>query len=246
MNEDIKNTNIKMLELLDNFKQENRFSIWCYRRISTDKQDLERQKHILENLGYIDKTNCNYIDEVYTGTDTKRPVLDKLIEVLNPGDTLICESLSRLSRGGIVKTLELITYLIQVKKVNVIIIKENFHLKAGEKPDANTNLLLGIFSVLGQFERDLISERTKEALQARKNNGVKLGRQKNIKYNNKNNFIYVLDLQINQNHSVNESLKLSRFPRKSFYNKLNYYYNKYENITKEKILNDLKEGIIKW
>ena len=82
---------------------------------------------------------------------------------IKEGDTIIVESLSRLSRGGVIRTLDLITRLIQERKINVHVFKENFYLNAGEKPDANTNLLLGIFSVLGQFERDLLSERIKEA-----------------------------------------------------------------------------------
>ena len=95
---------------------------------------------------------------------------------INEGDTLIVESLTRLSRSGVIRTLDLITELVQNKKINVYVLKENFYLNAGEKPDANTNLLLGIFSVLAQFERDLISERTKAGLKARTEKGVKLGR----------------------------------------------------------------------
>ena len=139
---------------------------YCYIRISTDKQENDRQVQIFKDKGYINGVNCEYIEETFTGTKTKRPEFDKLIKKMEKGDTLVCESLSRLSRGGVIKTLDLITEFIQKKQINVIILKENFNLLAGEKPDANTNLLLGIFSVLGQFERDLISERTKEGLKA--------------------------------------------------------------------------------
>ena len=135
---------------------------YCYIRISTDKQEYDRQIQIFKDKGYINSVNSEYIEETFTGTKTKRPEFDKLIKKMKKGDTLVCESLSRLSRGGVIKTLDLITEFIQKKQINVIILKENFYLQAGEKPDANTNLLLGIFSVLGQFERDLRSERTKE------------------------------------------------------------------------------------
>ncbi len=149
---------------------------YCYIRVSTNKQEYERQLKILQDNGYIDGINCKYIEETFTGKTTKRPIYDELVNKLEKNDTLIVESLTRLSRAGIVKTLEEVSHLVQDKKINVTIIKENFNLKAGEKPDANTNMLLGIFSVLGQFERDLISERTKEALQAKKINGTKSGR----------------------------------------------------------------------
>ena len=157
---------------------------YCYIRISTDKQEYNRQVQIFKDKGYINDVNCEYIEETFTGTKTKRPEFDKLIKKMEKGDTLICESLSRLSRGGVIKTLDLITEFIQKKQINVIILKENFNLLAGEKPDANTNLLLGIFSVLGQFERDLISERTKEGLKAVKTKGTRLGKPKG-QYNTK-------------------------------------------------------------
>ena len=161
---------------------------YCYIRISTDKQEYDRQTQIFKDKGYINGVNCEYIEETFTGTKTKRPKFDELIKRMEKGDNLICESLSRLSRGGVIKTLDLITDFIQKKQINVTILKEGFYLQAGEKPDANTNLLLGIFSVLGQFERDLISERTKEGLKAVRSKGVKLGREKG-KYNTKENFI---------------------------------------------------------
>ena len=140
--------------------------IYCYIRVSTTKQEYDRQVKILKDNGYIDGVNCQYIEETFTGKTTKRPIYEELTQKLEKDDTLIVESLPRLSRAGIVKTLEEISELVQKKKVNVVILKENFNLKAGEKPDANTNMLLGIFSVLAQFERDLISERTKETMAA--------------------------------------------------------------------------------
>lgn len=163
---------------------------YCYIRVSTTKQEYDRQVKILKDNGYIDGVNCQYIEETFTGKTTKRPIYEELTQKLEKDDTLIVESLTRLSRAGIVKTLEEISELVQKKKVNVIILKENFNLKAGEKPDANTNMLLGIFSVLAQFERDLISERTKETMAAIKEKGTKsglpIGRPTKESSNNKN------------------------------------------------------------
>lgn len=192
---------------------------YCYIRISTDKQEYNRQVQIFKDKGYINGVNCEYIEETFTGTKTKRPEFDKLIKKMEKGDTLVCESLSRLSRGGVIKTLDLITEFIQKKQINVIILKENFNLLAGEKPDANTNLLLGIFSVLGQFERDLISERTKEGLKAVKTKGTRLGKPKG-KYNTKENFINTLEKIINENIGQAKACLWTRYPSKSFQNDL--------------------------
>lgn len=218
---------------------------YCYIRISTDKQEYDRQIQIFKDKGYINGINCEYVEETYTGTKTKRPKFDELIGKMEKGDTLICESLSRLSRGGIVKTLDLITELIQKKQINVTILKENFYLKAGEKPDANTNLLLGIFSVLGQFERDLISERTKEGLKAVKQKGTKLGKPRNI-YSTKENFIKTLEYMINNNVGQSKATLLCKYPKMTFQKDIKKCYNKYNTNDYKEILKNIKEDETEW
>lgn len=218
---------------------------YCYIRVSCDKQEYSRQVQIFKDKGYINGVNCEYIEETFTGTKTKRPEFDKLIKKMEKGDTLVCESLSRLSRGGVIKTLDLITEFIQKKQINVIILKENFNLLAGEKPDANTNLLLGIFSVLGQFERDLISERTKEGLKAVKTKGTKLGKPKG-QYNTKENFINTLEKMINENIGQAKACLWTRYPSKSFQNDIKKCYVKYNTKDYKEILKRIKGDTTKW
>lgn len=218
---------------------------YCYIRISTDKQEYDRQIQIFKDKGYINGVNCEYIEETFTGTKTKRPIFDELINKMEKGDTLICESLSRLSRGGVIKTLDLITEFIQKKQINVIILKENFNLLAGEKPDANTNLLLGIFSVLGQFERDLISERTKEGLKAVKKKGTKLGKPRS-QWSSKENFIKTLEYMVNNKVGQNKATIMCRYPKDTFQNDIKRCYNKYNTKNYQEILNKLKEDNTNW
>ena len=218
---------------------------YCYIRISTDKQEYNRQVQIFKDKGYINGVNCEYIEETFTGTKTKRPEFDKLIKKMEKGDTLVCESLSRLSRGGVIKTLDLITEFIQKKQINVIILKENFNLLAGEKPDANTNLLLGIFSVLGQFERDLISERTKEGLKAVKTKGTRLGKPKG-QYNTKENFINTLEKMLDKNIGQSKACLYTRFPKKSFQKCIKKFYSKYNTKDYQEILSNIRKDTTKW
>ena len=104
--------------------------IYCYIRISTDKQEYSRQIQILKEKNFINGVNCEYVEETFTGTKTKRPKFDELINKMEKGDTLICESLSRLSRGGVIKTLDLITDFIQKKQINVTILNGHiFYVK---------------------------------------------------------------------------------------------------------------------
>ena len=217
---------------------------YCYIRVSTTKQEYDRQLKVLSDNGYINGANCEYIEETFTGKTIKRPVLDKLIDKMQPGDTLIVESLTRLSRAGIVKTLEEISDLVQKKKKKVTIIKENFNLKAGEKPDANTNMLLGIFSVLGQFERDLISERTKEALRAKKVNGTKSGKpigRPTTKNSNNNNLINTLKFMI-EGQSYREASIKTKFPLSTLQYRLKQLKEKYNTDNLNIIIEQLEKG----
>lgn len=214
--------------------------IYCYIRVSTDKQEYDRQINIFKEKGYIDGVNCQMLVETFTGKSNKRPILTNLIEkVIVPGDTLIVESLSRLSRAGVIKTLDLITYLIQDKKINVTIFKEGFNLQAATTPDSTTNLLLGIFSVLGQFERDIISERTKEGLRARANAGVKLGR-KSDPNSCEEYYIKVLELLITEKEGQIKATRKLRVPTSNFKVWIKTQYQKYETKDYEELLKLIK------
>lgn len=106
---------------------------YCYIRISTDKQEYDRQIQILKDKGYINGINCEYVEETFTGTKTKRPIFDELINKMEKCDTLVCESLSRLSRGGVIKTLDLITEFIQKKTNKCNYIKRKFLFESRRK-----------------------------------------------------------------------------------------------------------------
>lgn len=213
---------------------------YCYIRVSRDTQEFDRQIQIFKDRGYINGENCTYIEEKFTGTKINRPVFNELMNTMVEGDTLIVESLSRLSRGGVIKTLDLITELVQVRKINIVIFKEGFDLRAGEQPNSTTSLLLGIFSVLGQFERDLISERTKEGLNAVRNSGVKLGKPFSDR-SNKENFIKVLEYMTQNKCGIKYSCRLLDVPLVSFERKLKECYNKYNTHDYKEILSKLKE-----
>ena len=218
---------------------------YCYIRVSCDKQEYDRQIQILKDKGFIDGINCEFVEETFTGTKTKRPKFDEMIKKMEKGDTLVCESLSRLSRSGVIKTLDLITDFIQKKQINVTILKEGFYLQAGEKPDANTNLLLGIFSVLGQFERDLTSERTREGLKAVKKKGTKLGKPRSG-FSTKENFIKTLEYIVNNNVGQSKATLICRYPKDTFQKDIKKCYEKYNTKDYKTILENIKEDKTEW
>ena len=139
-----------------------------YLRVSTDIQSNERQEYLLKEKGYV-FDNCIVYEEKISGKTKNRPMLIKMLSELVKGDVVIISDLSRLARS--VKDLWFITDEITLKGATLISLKENIDL-------ATTSGRL-IFTMLGaiyEFERSNLSDRTKEALRVKKNNGVILGR----------------------------------------------------------------------
>ena len=127
-----------------------------YLRVSTKKQEQLRQTYLLDNLGIkFDKT---YEDKI-TGKTKDRPELKRMLQELNAGDVLYCESISRLGRS-LKDLIEIVEQLVS-KNVRVIIVKE------GIDTDTTTyKLLLGIFGSIAEMEREQIQERTLQSIEA--------------------------------------------------------------------------------
>lgn len=146
--------------------------IYGYLRVSTvNKQEFTRQEFVLKDY-HIDQ----YFEEKISGTKkaNSRPEFEKMVNVLKEGDTIYFESMSRMARS-MQDLIETTNFLANKKKVKVIFIKENI-IVGGSGMDAMTSLIFNIMGAFAQFERDLISDRTKQSLQAKKLEGKILGR----------------------------------------------------------------------
>lgn len=223
--------------------------IYCYIRVSTDKQDYQRQENILKEKGYINGQNCLYITETYTGKTANRPFLQDLINnKIKKGDTLVSCELSRISRS--VKDFNnLIDEILNKKKVNIVILKENFNLLANGNMDAMTKLILNITSAFAEFERDIIADRTREALKSKMINGTKSGRpigKPKSEYNNKENFIKTLDLIVNDNIGQNKATIRTKYPKQAFQFKIKECYTKYNTKDYKTILERLRGDSNTW
>jgi DNA invertase Pin-like site-specific DNA recombinase len=147
----------------------------AYLRASTNKQDIKNQK--LEILEYARKKELK-VDEfieitISSKKTTKQRRVDEVMEKLIGYDTLIVTELSRLGRST-PEVITLINELLQ-KRVRVIICKQNLDMN---QQDMNSKIIITLFSLFSELERDLISLRTKEALAAKKAQGIKLGKPK--------------------------------------------------------------------
>lgn len=144
---------------------------YAYLRVSTvDKQEFTRQEFAIKDYK-IDQV----FEEKISGTKkaSTRPEFEKLLEAIKEGDTIYFESMSRMARS-MQDLIETTNYLANKRKVKVVFIKENITV-GGNGLDAMSQLVFNIMGAFAQFERDLISDRTKQSLQAKKAQGIRLG-----------------------------------------------------------------------
>lgn len=150
----------------------------AYIRASTNKQDTDHQR--LEILEFARKNQLR-VDEyieitVSSRRDPRQRRIEELLQKLQPQDTLIVTELSRLGRST-GEVIMLVNKLVE-QGVRIHVIKQKFELY--EKNDMTGKIMVTLFSLFAELERDLISLRTKEALAAKKLQGVVLGKPKGV------------------------------------------------------------------
>lgn len=184
--------------------------IYGYCRISTKRQSLQRQIDNMKKYGIENNIKIDIFTEVYTGTETDRKVYQSLKKKLKAGDTLIFDSVSRMSRNaeeGVQEYFELME-----KGINLIFLKERYidtdvykeQLERNDNIqvndiDLNETIMKGIREYLKrlaikqiriafeQSEKEVLDlrVRTSEALRVKKAEGVVLGRREGSKIETK-------------------------------------------------------------
>lgn len=146
--------------------------IYGYIRVSTDKQTVENQRFEIENfLKYKNMFVDFWIEETISGTKNyDKRQLGKVLKKLNKMDVLICTEISRLGRS-LFMVMDILNICMK-KECKVWTIKDNFRL--GD--DIQSKVLAFAFGLSAEIERNLISQRTKEALARKKHEGIILGR----------------------------------------------------------------------
>jgi len=142
-----------------------------YCRVSTDKQDAERQ--VGEILSYCKANRLGdpvIVRETASGAK-ERPELERVLAGLEAGETILVWELSRLTRGGVGSLFGIVE---QVRRAQARLVET----KSGTVIDSSVAGEAYVFALglAGRIEREMISARTKSALQARKAAGIKLGR----------------------------------------------------------------------
>lgn len=155
--------------------------IIAYVRVSTNKQDIDNQIFEIERFckerGFVVDS---FENDVITGTsEIKNRKFSVVYNKLGKGDTLIVTEMTRLSRK-MLDLMETIKHCLD-KGITIYSIKENYKLS----DDPQSKFLAAAFGMVAEIERNLISQRTKSALDRKRSEGVILGRKVGSKNNMK-------------------------------------------------------------
>lgn len=147
--------------------------IIAYLRISTDKQDEASQRNIiLTHYNFPHEPDIEWLaDTASGGTTWQSRAIAGALDRLTTGDTLIVSEISRIARS----TVGVLTFLQAAAERGVTIIA----VKSGIRLDGSTasKIVVTVLAMAAEIERDLLRERTKGALDARKARGLPVGRQ---------------------------------------------------------------------
>ena len=196
--------------------------IYGYIRVSSDKQTVENQRFEINK--FCEKQNLvinDWIEETISGTKnyTKRQ-LGNLLKKVKKNDIIICSELSRLGRN-LFMIMEILN-ICMTKECRVWTIKDNYRL--GD--DIQSKVLAFAFGLSAEIERNLISQRTKEALARLKSEGKSLGGSKGRRNNTLNvvcvsKHEYILK-QLSKGVSIPQIAKRIKVARGTLYRYLAY------------------------
>ncbi len=143
-----------------------------YIRVSSDKQTVENQRFEINRFSEAQGIHIDgWIEETISGTKNyDKRKLGELLKQIKKDDLIICAELSRLGRN-LFMIMEILN-ICMTKECKVWTIKDNYRL--GD--DIQSKVLAFAFGLSAEIERNLISQRTKEALARKKAEGVVLGR----------------------------------------------------------------------
>ena len=148
--------------------------IFAYLRVSTDAQDTENQKHGIKQYA-VEKgfNNIEYVaDSVSSKIEWRERKLGDMVKNANSGDILIFSEISRMARNTL-QLLEIIRDCAS-KNIEVHIVKAKMIIDRS----IQSKMMVQMYGLVAELEKDFISVRTKEALARKKDEGVVLGRPK--------------------------------------------------------------------
>ena len=191
--------------------------IYGYIRVSSDKQTVENQRFEIINFCKGREVVIDgWIEETISGTKSyNKRALGRLLKRVKKDDVIICAEISRLGRN-LFMIMEILNICLN-KECKVWSIKDGYRL--GD--DIQSKVLAFAFGLSAEIERNLISQRTKEALNRKKEEGVILGRKKGCtnKYPNKkcSQNIERINILLNKGDSIAKIARKIKVSRGTLY-----------------------------
>lgn len=148
----------------------------AYLRVSTASQDLQKNRfEILQLANNRGLGQVRWVEETISGrVSWKKRQIARILQQLQSGDNLIVSELSRLGRS-MLECMEILSIASQ-KGIRIYAVKGSWQLDNS----IQSKIVAMAFSMAAEIERDLISQRTREALAARRKAGVRLGRPRGV------------------------------------------------------------------
>lgn len=175
-----------------------------YARVSTEEQNLHLQIDALTAAG------CSKIFKEKISAAKERPELEKLLSLLQEGDTLVVWKLDRLGRS--LRHLIDLVAMFEKKGIKFISLQDSINTST-----AQGRLIFNIFASLAEFERDLIRERTRAGLVSARARGRKGGRPAKLSKESELTAIYVQELYNAQQLTIKEICKKADISPRTLY-----------------------------
>ena len=149
---------------------------WNFDDVCLNSPNTEKNKaDILHFANQHDLGKVHFVEEICSGkTAWRERLIAQILEELQPHDNIIVAELSRLGRS-MLECMEILAFATR-KEICIYSVKGNWQLN----DTIQSKIIALAFSMAAEIERDLISQRTKEALQFKKEQGMKLGRPKGV------------------------------------------------------------------
>lgn len=186
-----------------------------YARCSTNesKQDINRQKRELKNMGIKED---NIFFEYESGAKDDRRELNRLMQIVKPGDSITSLEVSRLTRST-QKLCEIIKK-VQEKQIKLVIAGSiTIDCSPGKELDAISKGMMLMWGVFAELERDIITARIKSGMENAKAKGVKLGRPQTTIATLPYNFLKYYPMFQKGSINLSELSRLSGISRPTLY-----------------------------
>lgn len=195
-----------------------------YARCSTNesKQDINRQKRELKSMGIKED---NIFFEYESGTKDDRKELNRLMQIVQAGDSITSLEVSRLTRST-QKLCEIIKE-VQERQIKLVIAGSiTIDCSPGRELDAISKGMMLMWGVFAELERDIITARIKSGMKNAKEKGVKLGRPQITMETLPYNFLKYYPMFQNGSINLSELSRLSGISRPTIYKYLRILENK--------------------